>query len=70
VKPKHYILLARWVWKVGKAFFTAADFAGEYRCLSWLQRPLDWVADICMGISAKLLMKGYWEIDPDADWDG
>jgi hypothetical protein len=70
VSPRKYILLAKVFWRAGKAAYWLADWVGEYFLLGWTQKPLDHLADLCMGISAKLLMKGYWDLDPDADWDG
>jgi hypothetical protein len=69
VRPKFYITLAKVCWNIGKGIFNVADFVGDYKCLAWSQKPLDWMGDVCMGVSAKLLMKGYWDIDPDSDWD-
>ena len=70
MSPKFYIRSARAIWNIGKFWFAIADWTGEYSCLQWSQRGFDWLGDVCMSWSAKLLMKGYWNIDPDADWDG
>jgi hypothetical protein len=69
VSPKFYIKSARVIWRIGKFWFAIADWAGELLWLQWSQRGFDWAGDICMGWSAKLLMKGYWDIDPDNEPD-
>ena len=70
MKAKIYILIARILWWCGKKVFRLADIVGEFWPADWMQKPLDSLADKLMGWSAKALMKGYWMIDPDADWDG
>ena len=70
MKAKTYIQIARILWWMGKKVYRLADLTGEFWPSEWIQKPLDHTADKIMGLSAKALMKGYWMIDPDADWDG
>jgi hypothetical protein len=68
VSPKTYIFIAKVFWRIGQVAYKTADEAGEHILTEWTQKYWDWLADKMMGLSAKYLMKGYWMIDPDAEY--
>jgi hypothetical protein len=63
------LYLARCYFRLGKIYFSLADYVGEYWLLEWSQRYLDGIGDWCMGESTKCLMEYYWNINPDAEQD-